>query len=106
MRVSDLNSKIDFILEEDNNDGPFGGVAEKVIASNIWAKKIQKLGKETYELYATNSIVPVNFIVRTRNDINEKMKIKHEGSYYDIIGYQPIKDDESFMLIATTRMNG
>lgn len=103
MRVSELNSKIDFILEESSGE-PFGGTTEKVIASNIWAKKIQKLGKETFELYATNNIVPVNFIVRTRTDINEQMKIKHENTYYNIIGYQPIKDDEAFMLIATTRI--
>ena len=104
MRISELNTKIDFMVEA-QQDSPFEDLEPTYdnVIPNLWAKKTKLLGKEQIALGAEHNIVQVNFIVRARKDINENMFIQHEDTIYNIVGYELLKDDANFMLIATTR---
>lgn len=73
------------------------------VHTGIYAKKTKLLGRENVVLKATENIVQTNFIIRQRKDISEDMVIRCEGDLYEIVGYETLKDDSGFMLIATIR---
>lgn len=104
MKISELNTKIDFVLEV-AQDGPFDDLepSYKLSIPNIWAKKTKLLGKEQIALGAQHNIVQVNFIVRDRKGIDEDMFIQHENVIYNIVGYERLKSDNNYMLIATVK---
>lgn len=104
MKISELNTKVD-IVSEVIQTGPVKILKPQynIILSNIWAKKITLLGKESFSFNGEHSSVRVNFIIRARKGIVEQMYIKHEGIIYNIIGHEHLKNDEGFMLIATVR---
>ena len=104
MKISELNTKID-IVNEAIQAGPVKNLKPQynIILSSIWAKKITLLGKESFKFDGEHTSVRVNFIIRARNGITEQMCIKHEGTIYNIIGYEYLKNDMNFMLIATVR---
>lgn len=92
-------------MEEVTQSGPFDDLEPgyDVVIPNIWASKRKLLGKENIALGAEHNIVQVNFIVRTRKDIDEAMFIRHSGVIYNIIGYEELKDSRDYMLIATVK---
>lgn len=104
MRISELNTKIDF-MNEIKQDGPFEDLEPnyKPIIPNVWAKRIKLLGRENIALGAEHNLIQVNFIIRTRKDIDENMFIKHQDVIYNIVGYEELKDNRDYMLIATVK---
>ena len=104
MKVSELNTKIDIMAKIDI-EGPVEDLegCYNPIISNIWAKKVRLLSKESIQLSAEHSLIQVNFIIRTRKGISEDMYIKHEGVIYNIIGYEELSDDSNYMLISTVK---
>ncbi len=99
-----LDIKIDLMKPVDNNGPVDNMIPELEVAyKGIWACKIRLLGSEAGRLGVEYNTVRVNFIVRVRNDINENMYIKHNDNLYNIIGFEKIKDEENYMLIATVK---
>lgn len=107
MKISELNSKIDFVVEvaQDSQFEDLEPHYEPTLPDicSIWAKKVKLLGKENIALGAEHNIIQVNFIIRTRNDVDETMFVKHKDIIYNIVGYEPLKDNKDFMLIATVK---
>lgn len=102
MNVGELNTKIDFCTES-AKEGPVKPLelAYDVKISSIWAKKTRLVGAESIKLGMEHNTVPVNFIVRARTDISEDMFIRHDNVIYNIVGFEELKSDKNFMLIAT-----
>lgn len=99
-----LNTKIDF-MEEVAQDGPFEDLepSYEPIISDVWASKRKLLGRENIVLGAEHNLIQVNFIIRTRKDINEDMFVSHNNIIYNIVGYEELKDNRDYMLIATVK---
>lgn len=97
--IGQMKDRIDFYKNSEVEDNlqpilvPF--------LSGIYAKATKLLGKESVQLSATHNLIQVNFIIRYRNDIDEDMYIKHKGKFYNIVGFEALKDDSNFLLIAT-----
>ncbi|HHX60714.1 MAG TPA: phage head closure protein [Epulopiscium sp.] len=104
MKIAELNTKIDFMVEV-AQDGPFEDLEPSYdpTITNIWAKRVKLLGKENIALGAEHNIIQVNFIIRYRSDINETVFIRHEDVIYNIVGYEELKDNRDYMLIATIK---
>lgn len=104
MKINELNTKIDFLSKVDE-DGPVKNLNGDYIPiiSNIWAKKVRLLNKESIKLGADHNLIQVNFIIRNRKGITEEMYIKHENAIYNIIGYEELSEDNNYMLIATVK---
>lgn len=104
MKISELNTKIDIVTKVET-EGPVdeleGGYTP--IMTNIWAKKVRLLSKESIQLGADHNLIQVNFIIRNRRGITEDMFIKHENVIYNIVGYEELKEDRNYMLIVTIR---
>lgn len=104
MKISELNTKIDIVKKLDDT-GPVKNLegAYAPVVKNIWAKKVKLLGQESIKLGLEHHTVRVNFIIRSRKGITESMYIQHQGVIYNIIGFEVLNDDTSFMLIATVK---
>ncbi len=104
MKISELNTKIDILTKVESN-GPVEELEGRYtpIMLNIWAKKVRLLGKESVKLGADHNLIQVNFIIRSRRGITEEMFIKHENVIYNIVGYEELKQDSNYMLIATVK---
>ena len=104
MKISELNTKIDFLtkLEEEGAVRNLNGQYVSVL-TNIWAKKVRLLSKESIKLGADHNLIQVNFIIRNRKGITEEMYIKHNDAIYNIVGYEGLSEDSNYTLIATVR---
>lgn len=104
MKISELNTKIDFCIES-VNEGPVKSLepAYEVKIPSIWAKKIRLVGTEAVKFGMEHNVVPFNFTIRKRNDITEDMFVRHNNDIYNITGFEELKNDKNFMLIATVR---
>ena len=104
MNIGELRHKIDLCIKP-KSKGPVEMLEPhyEVIAHNIWAKKTELLGKESIKSGIEHNTIHVNFIMRIRNDITESMYIKHKDVSYNILGFEQLKDDPSFILVATAK---
>lgn len=102
--IGEMRDKIDFYIDtkEQDNLQPI----LKPYLKGIYAKGTKLLGKENIALKATNNTIQVNFIIRYREDILEDMYIKHKDKFYNIVGFERLKNSDSFLLIATTLKDG
>ena len=74
------------------------------IKANIPAQKIKLMDKESITLKATENITRVNFVIRTDDNVEVDQYIRCEDKLYNILGYETLKDNQGFMLIATQLM--
>lgn len=54
--------------------------------ATVWASKKHNSSREFYSAQKTNAEITDLFIIRYRNNIRPKMRISHNGKYYDILG--------------------
>lgn len=100
----EMRHKIDFLKKIQTDEFVEDLQPEIVeVLTGIYAKKTKLLGRENIVLKATENIVQTNFIIRQRKDISEDMVIRCDGVLYEIVGYEILKNDSGFMLIATIR---
>lgn len=102
--IAEMRYKIDF-LKKVQTDEFVENLQPKLqeVLTGIYAKKIKLLGRESIILKATENIVQTNFIIRYREDISEDMVIRCNDVFYEIVGFETLKDNNSFLLIATIR---
>lgn len=107
LNSGEMRHKIDFLKKTQTDEFVEDLQPELIeVIIGVYAKKTKLLGRESIVLKATENIVQTNFIIRTRRGITEDMVIRCEGVLYEIIGYETLKDDSGFMLIATLRKEG
>lgn len=90
---------------EDSPIQPLDNAAEyQELATNIPAQRIKRLDKESVTLQATHNITRVDFVIRYRDDIDVDTFVECDGIRHNILGFESLKDDSAFMLIATSVM--
>lgn len=102
--IGEMRDKIDFYINTDEQDNLQPILEPKL--TGIYAKATKLLGKENIALNATHNLIQVNFIIRYREDINEDMFIKYKDKYYNIVGFERLRKDNNFLLIATMLKDG
>jgi SPP1 family predicted phage head-tail adaptor len=78
-------------------DGAWYNLAE------LWAKMEWKTGEEKMDAEQLTAWRGVEFTIRYRGDITEKMRILWEGDYYDIESIAQVGGRKRFELIRTKR---
>lgn len=66
---------------------------------SIWAESRWLRGKNFYTARAANVKIDVEFIIRYRDDIDEKMRIKLGDRYFEIEGILPLDNDKMYLTI-------
>lgn len=65
----------------------------------LWAKAEYFKVNEVYKNDADNAISIMQFVVRYREDVENNMKVKFKGEFYDVKGARPIEGYKTWLLI-------
>lgn len=80
-------------------EGPFPPLDEYEDYISIWAEPRFLRGRSFYAARAGNVKTDVEFITRSRNDLDETMRVLYEGKSYEIEGIIPLDTTRSFISI-------
>ena len=69
----------------------------------VWAKVIQKSGRELLVSDQVNAQADVVFRIRYRSDVTEKMRILYNSEYYDITYIKELGRQDALEITATVR---
>lgn len=105
-KMKDVNKVFDTYItfqKKAELEGPFDPLDNYEEYISIWAESRWLRGKNFYAARAANVKIDVEFIIRRREDLNEKMRIKleefGEERYFEIEGILPLDNDRLYMLI-------
>lgn len=106
--LKDVNTVYDTLLiiqKKVEHNGPFPPLDDYEDYITIWAESRFLRGRNFYAARAANVRTDVEWKIRSRNDLDETMRIKveEEGaegySYYEIEGILPLDHDRLFSII-------
>ena len=80
-------------------EGPFPNLDDYDDYVSLWAESRFLRGKNFYAARAANVKTDVEFIIRYRTDLDEKMRIKHNDKFYEIEGILPLDNNRMYMII-------
>ena len=80
-------------------EGPFNPLDEYEDYVSLWAETRFLRGKNFYAARAANVKTDVEWKIRYRADLDETMRIKFNGKFYNIEGILPLDNDRMYMLI-------
>ena len=80
-------------------EGPFLPLDEYEDYISVWAESRWLRGRNFYAARAANVKTDVEFIIRYREDIDEKMRIKLDDRYFNIEGILPLDNDRMYLTI-------
>lgn len=80
-------------------DGAFPTLDEYEDYVSLWAESRFLRGKNFYAARAANIKTDVEWKIRYRTDIDESMRIKYDGKFYEIEGMLPLDNNRSYLLI-------
>jgi SPP1 family predicted phage head-tail adaptor len=80
-------------------EGPFQPLDEYEDYVTIWTEPRFLKGRNFYEARAANVKTDVEFIIRSRNDLDETMRVLYRGKAYNIEGLIPLDALDSLMSI-------
>lgn len=98
INAGDLNSRI-MIQKKVEPDGPFQPLDEYEDYISLWSEARFLRGRNFYAARAANIKTDVEFIIRYREDLDETMKVVHNGKNYEIEGITPLDSQNAFMMI-------
>ena len=81
------------------DDGPFGNGDPYTDYASIWAESRFLRGRNFYAARSANIKTDVEFVIRYRTDLDENMRIKANGKYYNIEGVLPLDNDRLYMTV-------
>lgn len=79
--------------------GPFDPLDNYEDYISLWAESRFLRGRNFYAARAANVKTDVEFIIRYRTDIDEKMRIKYNDKFYEIEGILPLDNNRMYMII-------
>lgn len=86
-----------------DSEGPFQALDEYEDYISIWAESRWLRGRNLYAARAANVRTDVEFIIRRREDLDEKMRIKLEKfgkeRYFEIEGILPLDNDRLYLSV-------
>lgn len=80
-------------------EGPFKPLDEYEDCMSLWAESRFLRGRNFYAARSANVKTDVEFVVRYRTDLNEKMRIKLDNKFYNIEGILPLDNNRMYMTI-------
>lgn len=80
-------------------EGPFPPLDDYEDYTTIWAEVRFLRGRNFYAAKSANIKTDVEFIIRHRTDLDETMRVVHEGKDYEIEGIVPMDNTSSYMTI-------
>lgn len=86
IRAGDLNQRITIQQSTITRDTYGAEIQTWATHATVWASKQHKSSREFYSAQKTNAEITDLFIIRYRNNVTTKMRISHNGKYYDILG--------------------
>lgn len=71
----------------------------------LWAKKIDTSGNEMFEADQLTAIGKIDWIIRYRTDITERMRISFDSEYYDVLNIEEIEEEgrKRYLLLKTEK---
>lgn len=102
MNPGRLKDRITFQKKVDP-EGPIVSLDEYEDYTSVWAESRWLRGKNFYAARAANVKTDVEFIIRRREDLDEKMRIKltefGKERYFEIEGILPLDNDRLYLSI-------
>lgn len=80
-------------------EGPFPPLDEYEDYVSIWAESRWLRGRNLYAARAANVKTDVEFVIRYREDLDEKMRIKHNDKFYEIEGILPLDNNRMYLVL-------
>lgn len=84
MRIGSMRHRIEIQIYSNSENEVGENIKSWVKYKTLWAEKTQLRGSNTYEGDKEGIEYTYRFKVRYRNDLNESMRIVHNGTIYDI----------------------
>lgn len=79
--------------------GPFDDLGDYEDYKSLWAESRFLRGKNFYAARAANVKTDVEFIIRYRTDLDEKMRIKFNDEFYNIEGILPLDNNRMYLSV-------
>lgn len=79
--------------------GPFDPLDNYEDYISLWAESRFLRGRNFYAARAANVKTDVEFIIRYRTDIDEKMRIVYEGRNFEIEGILPLDNNRMYLVV-------
>lgn len=98
MNPGKLNRKITFQTKAEIT-GPFPPLDDYEDCTSVWAECRFLRGRNFYAAKAANVKTDVEFIIRYRTDIDEKMRVKYSNKFYEIEGILPLDNNRMYMIV-------
>ena len=93
-----LRERITFQTKADTM-GPFPPLDDYEDFTSVWAECRFLRGRNFYSARAANIKTDVEFVIRYRTDIDEKMRVKFDGKFYDIEGIIPSDNNRMYLIV-------
>lgn len=93
-----LRNKV-MIQKKAQQVGPFPSLDDYDDYKPLWAEVRFLKGRNLYSARAANVKTDVEFIIRYREDIDEKMRVNYKNQNYNIEGIIPLDAHEGFLMI-------
>jgi len=87
------------IQKKTQQEGPFQPLDDYEDHISVWAEARFLRGRNFYAAKAANVKTDVEFIIRHRTDLDETMRVVHNGKSYEIEGIVPMDNTSSYMMI-------
>jgi SPP1 family predicted phage head-tail adaptor len=102
MNPGRLSDRITFQTKVES-DGPFDDLDDYKDYISVWAESRFLRGKNFYAARAANVKTDVEFIIRRRKDLDEKMRIKFTENgidrFFNIEGILPLDNNRMYLVI-------
>ncbi|MBU5425012.1 phage head closure protein [Tissierella pigra] len=102
MAMKDVNKVFDAYVtfqKKKKQEGPIPNLGDYEDYISLWAESRFLRGKNFYAARAANVKTDVEFIIRYRTDLDEKMRIKFDNKFYEIEGILPLDNTRSYLLV-------
>ena len=101
MTLRDTQRVYDSYITFQKKAKPTGPIATEEYEDyiSLWAESRYLRGRNLYAAKAANVKTDVEFIIRYREDLDEKMRIKFNNKFYEIEGLLPLDNNRMYMTI-------
>jgi SPP1 family predicted phage head-tail adaptor len=107
IRRGELDRQITFLQKDvgsnSTNEDATDGWEE--IATNVWAKVVQKQGSEVVVADQIRSVQNTTFIIDSRSDLKEEMRIAYNSKVYNIISISQHESSRGFLSISADQIH-
>lgn len=102
MAMKDANKVFDAYITFQTlkeSEGPAQNLDDYEDYISLWAESRFLRGKNFYAARAANIKTDVEFIIRYRTDLDEKMRIKFNDKFYEIEGILPLDNNRMYLVV-------